>query len=143
LNVDGIEQHEADASDDDEAADPETLGPDGEPVEHHDSSLLVTELVTEAPTTATSTSSTVDGNEIPPVSAIDGGAEDEADDTLVQPPHEGEEDLVEIDWREEGDEEAEDTPADDQTTPAKRARADDELGFDEENGEFAICNFEI
>lgn len=91
------------------------------------------------PPTATSTSSTVDGNEITPVAAIDDAVEHTDDQTtLVHPLNGVEDDFAEIDWREDGDLEEEHDATDDQATPAKRARTDDELGLDQENGKLAL-----
>ena len=90
-------------------------------------------------TTTTSTSSTVDGNDLTSASASGEVIEVADDDTAnIQPANDVEEDIVEIDWREDGDlEEAHDV-ADDQTTPAKRARTEDELGVVQENGKLAV-----
>ena len=108
----------------------ETLEVGGEPTEYDEG----TEQAIEAPTTATSTSSTLDGAEIPPLASIGEYAESRINATITEPSHKDNE--AEIDWREDGDEqEDEDAIPDVQTTPAKRARADDdELGLDEENG---------
>lgn len=87
---------------------------------------------TEAPSTATSNSSTVDGTEMPLSSATGGIAGDEVNGADTQP-LDPDEDELEIDWRDDGGEAEDAEPGEDQTTPAKRARADDDLYTVEEN----------
>lgn len=119
----------AEAPNNPHTADPNSLDGYGELSEHIDGNPQSI----EARIAATSSSSTVDGNEIDPLNAIEESVDGVAADDADEPATEGEDALVEIDWREEGDEVTEDAPADDQTTPAKRARADDDLGSGEEN----------
>lgn len=65
--------------------------------------------------------------------ATGGVIEDEVNGTDTRP-LEADEDELEIDWRDDGDAAEDAEPGDDQTTPAKRARADDDLYTGEENG---------